>query len=84
MHFTATSTVLLRFRRDSELAAAEADFKEEKERLVKLYKTKLDQTLKKLFVEIQRVSVITGGKEALMEIAGVLKKDAQPQKDAKP
>ena len=49
--------------------------REEKERLVKIYRTKIDATLKKMFIEIQRVSVIPGGKDALTEIAGVLKKD---------
>ena len=49
--------------------------KDEKERLVKIYRPKIDATLKKMFIEIQRVSVIPGGKDALKEIAGVLKKD---------
>lgn len=47
----------------------------EKTRLEKLYKPKLEESLKKMFTEIRRVENIPGGKDALKEIAGVLKKD---------
>ena len=49
--------------------------REEKARLEKLYKPKLEEALKRMFSEIRRVEVIPGGKDALKEIAGVLKKD---------
>jgi hypothetical protein len=51
--------------------------KVEKERLKKLYQPKLDDALKKMFSEIVRVQGIPGGKDALKEIAGVLKKDSK-------
>ena len=51
--------------------------RDEKERLAKLYKPKMDEALKKMFTEIQRVNGIPGGKEALKEIASVLKKDGK-------
>lgn len=51
--------------------------REEKERLTKIFRPKIDEALKKMFVEVQRVSLIPGGKEALKEIAGVLKKDGK-------
>jgi hypothetical protein len=49
--------------------------KTEKVRLEKLYKPKLEESLRKMFMEVRRVENIPGGKEALKEIAGVLKKD---------
>lgn len=58
----------------SKLAPPERD---EKTRLEKLYKPKLEESLKKMFTEIRRVENIPGGKEALKEIAGVLKKDGK-------
>lgn len=51
--------------------------KEEKVRLEKQYKPKIEEAMKKIFTEIRRVEVIPGGKEALKEIAGVLKKDGK-------
>lgn len=49
--------------------------KEEKLRLEKLYKPKLEESMRKMFIEVRRVENITGGKELLKEISGVLKKD---------
>ncbi|HZZ80000.1 MAG TPA: hypothetical protein VFE62_15885 [Gemmataceae bacterium] len=49
--------------------------KDEKLRLEKLYKPKLEESLRKMFTEVRRVENIPGGKDALKEIAGVLKKD---------
>ncbi len=49
--------------------------KEEKLRLEKLYKPKLEEAMRKMFIEVRRVENIPGGKEALKEISGVLKKD---------
>ena len=51
--------------------------KDEKVRLEKLFKPKLEAAMKKLFGEYGRVERIPGGKDALKEIAGVLKKDAK-------
>jgi len=51
--------------------------KDEKVRLEKLYKPKLDETMKKLLSQKVRVEVIPGGKDALKEIIGVLKPDAK-------
>jgi hypothetical protein len=48
---------------------------EEKRRLEKAYKPKFDEAIKKLNMEITRVKLVPGGKDALKEIAGVLKKD---------
>ena len=48
--------------------------KEEKDRLAKQYKTKLEEAQKKLFGEVARVSAIAGGRQALLEISGVLEK----------
>ena len=47
----------------------------EKERLTKIYRPKIDEALKKMFLEIRRVEIIPGGKDALKEIRGVLSKD---------
>ena len=49
--------------------------REEKVRLEKLYKPKLEESMRKMFSEVRRVENIPGGKEALKEISGVLKKD---------
>jgi hypothetical protein len=49
--------------------------KEEKARLEKLYKPKLEESMRKMFIEIRRVESVPGGKDALKEIGGVLKKD---------
>src|SRR5438270_13865634 len=46
--------------------------KEEKDRLAKQYKNKLEEAQKKLFSEVARVSVIPGGRQALLEISAVL------------
>jgi hypothetical protein len=51
--------------------------KDEKVRLEKLYKTKLDAAMKKMFTEVRRVEAIPGGKNALKEISAVLKKDGK-------
>ncbi len=49
--------------------------KAEKGRLEKLYKPKLEESLRKMKVEVGRVENIPGGKEALKEIAAVLQKE---------
>ena len=51
--------------------------KEEKDRLTKLYKTKLEEAQKKLFGEAARVSAIPGGRDAILEISTVLEKKAK-------
>ena len=51
--------------------------KAEKVRLEKQYKPKLEEAMKKMFTEVRRVELIDGGKEALKEISGVLKKDSK-------
>jgi hypothetical protein len=51
--------------------------KDEKERLARLYRLKIDESVKKMLVEVQRVSIIPGGRDALKEIEGVLKKDGK-------
>lgn len=51
--------------------------KDEKVRLEKLYKPKLDASMKKMFTEVRRVEAIPGGKDALKEISAVLKKDGK-------
>lgn len=51
--------------------------KDEKARLEKLYKPKIDETLKKLLIQKVRVEVIPGGKDALKEISSVLKPDGK-------
>jgi hypothetical protein len=48
--------------------------KEEKDRLAKQYKPKLEEATKKLFGEVDRVKSIPGGRQALLEISGVLEK----------
>src|SRR5688572_23161122 len=58
-------------------AKLQAPEKAEKERLTRLYKPKLEEALKKVFRELPRVEAIPGGKEALKEISGVLKKDGK-------
>src|SRR4051794_32879495 len=52
--------------------------KEEKDRLAKEYKKKLEDSQKKLFEEISRVQGVPGGKAALLEVSKVLGK--QPKK----
>jgi hypothetical protein len=49
--------------------------KDEKVRLERLYKPKIEESMRKMFIEVRRVENIPGGKEALKEIAIVLKKD---------
>lgn len=51
--------------------------KEEKERLAKEYKGKLEEAQKKLFAEIARVQNIPGGKDALLEIRNALVKKSE-------
>ena len=51
--------------------------KDEKDRLTKLYKPKFTMALEKMSTQIRRVEVIPGGKEALKEIALVLKKEGK-------
>jgi hypothetical protein len=51
--------------------------RDEKVRLEKLYKPKLDETMKKLLTQKVRVEAIPGGKEALKEISSVLKPDGK-------
>ena len=51
--------------------------KAEKERLKKLYKPKLEEALQKISSESRRVEQIPGGKDALNEIKGILKKDSK-------
>ena len=58
-------------------AKLEPPERDEKIRLEKLYKPKLEEALKTMFSEIRRVEVIPGGKDALKGIAGVLKKDGK-------
>jgi septal ring factor EnvC (AmiA/AmiB activator) len=48
--------------------------REEKDRLAKDYKKKLEEAQKKLFAEVGRVSLVPGGRPALMEISSVLDK----------
>lgn len=50
---------------------------EEKRRLEKQYKPKFEEAIKKMNTEITRVELVPGGKDALKEIAGVLKKDGK-------
>ena len=58
-------------------AKLEPPEKDEKLRLEKNYKPKLEAAMKKMFTEVIRVSAIPGGKDALKEISGVLKKDSK-------
>jgi len=51
--------------------------KDEKARLEKQYKPKLDEALKKLFTEVTRVREVKGGEDALKEISSILKKDSK-------
>ena len=48
--------------------------KEEKDRLAKEYRTKLEEAQKKLFGEVARVSTIPGGRAALLEVSSILGK----------
>ncbi len=67
----------------AEAAKLQPPEKDEKLRLEKQFKPRLQDAMKKMFIEIQRVAVIPGGKEALKEIADVLKKDEKEEKKAK-
>ena len=51
--------------------------KAEKLRLEKLYKPKIDESMKKLRGQTTRVEVIPGGKDALKEISSILKPDGK-------
>jgi hypothetical protein len=51
--------------------------KEEKARLEKLYKARLDDAFKLVKTQSIRVDSIPGGREALKEIAGIWKKDSK-------
>lgn len=51
--------------------------KAEKVRLEKIYRPKIDESMKKLLIEARRVEQIPGGKEALKEISEVFKKDTK-------
>ena len=51
--------------------------REERDRLAKEYKGKLEEAQKKLFVEVARVALVPGGKDALLEISGVLAKKSK-------
>lgn len=51
--------------------------KDEKVRLEKMYKAKLEEAMKKMFTEVRRVELIPGGKDALKEISSILKKDTK-------
>ena len=51
--------------------------RDEKTRLEKMYKPKLEEAMRRVFTEVRRVENIPGGKEALKEINGVLKKDGK-------
>jgi hypothetical protein len=51
--------------------------KDEKARLEKLYKSRLDEAMKLVHTQAIRVVNIRGGREALKEIEGVLKKDSK-------
>ena len=59
----------------SKAAKLQPPEKDEKIRLEKLYKPKLEESMKKMFVEVRRVESIPGGKDALKEISSVLKKE---------
>ncbi len=59
--------------------------KEEKDRLAKQYRMKLEEAQKKLFGEVARVRSVRGGPEALLEISGVLdKKSKQDTNEKRP
>jgi hypothetical protein len=48
--------------------------REEKDRVAKQFKMKLEESQKKLFAEVARVRTVPGGPQALLEISGVLEK----------
>lgn len=48
--------------------------REEKDRVAKEYKVKLEEAQKKLFGEVGRVATVPGGREALRELSAVLDK----------
>lgn len=49
--------------------------KDEKDRLAKLYRSKLEEARKKLLFEVGRLKDVPGGNVALREISAVLEKD---------
>lgn len=51
--------------------------REEKDRVAKEYKVKLEEAQKKLFGEVGRVATVPGGREALLELSAVLDKQAK-------
>lgn len=51
--------------------------REEKDRLAKQFKVKLEEAQKKLFGEVARVSLVPGGRQALLEISSVLEKKSK-------
>ena len=51
--------------------------KEEKDRVAKQYRAKLEQAQKKLFGEVARVSTVPGGRMALLQISAVLDKKSK-------
>jgi hypothetical protein len=51
--------------------------KEEKDRIAKQYKEKLEVAQKKMFGEVGRVRMVSGGREALLEISSVLDKKSK-------
>jgi hypothetical protein len=58
--------------------------KDEKARLEKEFKAKLEESMRKVFTEVRRVEAIPGGRDALKEISAVLKKDSKEKdKDRK-
>jgi hypothetical protein len=51
--------------------------KDEKARLEKEFKAKLEESMRKVFTEVRRVEAIPGGRDALKEISAVLKKESK-------
>jgi hypothetical protein len=51
--------------------------KDEKARIEKLYKARLDDAIKLVRIEAIRVDSIPGGREALKEIAAIFKKEVK-------
>ena len=68
----ATSSKFVEIRKKA--ASLKPPTKEEKQRLEKEYKGKLEAVQKKLFAEIGRVKNVAGGPDALQEIAPVMDK----------
>lgn len=67
-----TTSVWLQIRKKAEKMRPPS--KDEKDRLEKEYKGKLQAAQKKLFTEIARVKSVPGGPDALKEIRGLLDK----------